>query len=316
MGKEGVESEVSVPVVVNFVDDARNPSATTVSALPEKMDKLKNPDGKDKVEDKTPEQTKAEDGDGKEDTATSKEEVEDGEDDGVEDKKDAVTKRVDAISRKAEEAQERINEATKARRQKERELQAEVKKNQDLQKEIERLKTAKPVAVKPKIEDFETEAEFIEALTDWKLDTRMAAANDLQASNSVNHEEERISSIIRQQMKEGSKKYKDFNEVVKNENTPISTDMVKVISESEMGDEILYYLGTHLDKAEEISEMDMTSAALAIGRIEAELSRPIKKTTTKTPAPIKPVQTTQSYEPTLESVDYEEYKRRRKLQKK
>lgn len=331
MGKEEKKavSEISVPTVTNFVDDPRNPSSSTVSSIPEFVDELKKSEEKDKEEEKIPEgkeEKKKDDDKTKTEDTSDSEEQNDGEvEEDVEkkeEKKDAVAKRIEAITKKAQEAQERINEATRARRQKERELQVEIKKNQDLQKEIEKLKTAKPVAAKPKMEDFESEADFIEALTDWKLETRMAAAEKLQdsnlESNLANQEESRIASIITQQMKSGSKKYKDFDAVVKNETTPISMDMLKIISESEMGDEILYHLGTHLDKAEEIFEMDIPAAALTIGRIEAELSRPVKKTvtTTKTPAPIKPVQTTQTYEPSLDSGSYEDYKRLRKAQKK
>ena len=307
--KADVVQEATVPVVVNFVDDAKNNSATTIAPIPDKVDT---------VEDKK-EPTK------------NKEEVEVKQKDESEDNeqktspKNAVDKRIDAIAEKKQEAQEKINEAIKARRQKERELDKEIKKNQELQLELEKIKTAKPVAAKPKQEEFETEAAYIEALTDWKLDVRLAAAKEDQAQKSagttMKQDEERLASKIAMQMKKGNKKYEDFDEVVKDENVPISVDMLQVITDSEIGEEILYYLGTHVDEAVEMSEMNPLSIARAIGKLEAKLTESVKPSTktnkkeSNAPPPIKPVQTLSQYEPTLDSLSYEEYKARRKAKK-
>ncbi|QGH73376.1 MAG: scaffold protein [Podoviridae sp. cty5g4] len=316
---EFVAEEVSIPAVINFADDAENPSATTVAPLPDKVDRLKKQDKEDvEVEDEDVDSGIEEiDGDS-EDAIEDTNNLEGKKGEGKNKKKDAVSQRVEVITAKAQSAQERINEATRARRQKERELDLEIKRNQELQREIEKLKTAKPVAAKPKQEDFETEADFIEALTDWKLDIRQASANETQATQSADvfkkQEEDRIATKVMALIEKGNKKYKDFDDVVKDSDVPISTDMVKVISESDIGADILYYLGTHLDRAEEISAMNMVNVARAIGRIEAELSVPVKKAITKTPLPINPVQTTHSHEMPLEALSYEEYKQRRKSQ--
>ena len=299
MGKEQVVTgDVSVPVVVNVADDARNLSATTVSALPEKADVLK---GKVESEEKPVDVVEDKETDVSEETETPT-------DSSDIKKKSAVDRRVEEIDQKAKEAQSRINEATKQRKQRERELATEKKKNEELLVEIERLKTVKPATAKPKQEDFENESEFIEALTDWKLDARLSAEKSSQESDSAaDYAEQReftITEKIRQLMSEGPKKYKDFNEVAANKDSyvPFTQDMAEIVATSDVGTDLLYYLAGHVDIAEEIAEMDKLSAARAIGRIEEGLPEKkaqsknadkevVFKKTTNAPPPIKPVST-------------------------
>jgi hypothetical protein len=65
--------------------------------------------------------------------------------------------------------------------------------------------------------------------------------------------------------------------------------MAEAIIESEKGAEVLYHLGSHPDEAKRIAMLSPLAAARELGRIEARLSMPAPRTTTKAPPPVKPV---------------------------
>ena len=75
-----------------------------------------------------------------------------------------------------------------------------------------------------------------------------------------------------------------------------TTPWAVAVMEADNGDEIAYYLGTHLDEAKAIAALSPTAQIRAIGKLEAKLAaEPAKPSpTSKAPAPINPVSGTGS----------------------
>lgn len=198
--------------------------------------------------------------------------------------------------------QKRINEITKKRRVAERERDYEQTKRKELEAELQKLKAIIPPEGKPNRDDFDTDLEFFEALTDWKVEQKLKVSKevedkstrDLEEKQSVTEAYEVLDGI----MEKGREKYKDFNALVLNEKLTISQDMTEVILLSDVAEDLMYYFGSNPDESARLAKESPLKAAREIGKIEAKLLAPkpappeIKKKTTNAPAPIVPIRTT------------------------
>ena len=85
-------------------------------------------------------------------------------------------------------------------------------------------------------------------------------------------------------------KYDDFDQVAYNTNLPVTEHMALSIQASDVGPDLLYWLGSNPKEAGRIARLNPILQAKEIGKIEASLSSnpPARKTSTA-PAPIAPV---------------------------
>lgn len=199
--------------------------------------------------------------------------------------------------------QKRINKMTKKMRDAQREAEHwrnEALKNQQAQEQA-------PPAEKPKQQDFNSDAEFIEALTDWKVEQSNKAQRETQQEQTQQQSINEKRQAFTKSAKEVAKKYDDFNDVVGNENLAISETMEQVILESDIGPEIAYHLGKNLDIALDIAQMPPHMAAREIGKIEARLSMPAQKKTTSAPPPLKPLGSKNSSKPDPRKMSTEDW---------
>ena len=162
---------------------------------------------------------------------------------------------------------------------------------------MKKAKSAIPQGDKPKVENFETEADFLEALVDWKTEQKIRVERE-KTSKEVASVEEKTAidetyQELDEKMEKGRTKYADFNELVLDEDLKISESMVEAILLSDTAEDVLYYLGKHPEEAAHIAELSPLKVAHELGKIEAKLSiPPPKKRTTNAPEPIVPVKTT------------------------
>jgi hypothetical protein len=163
-----------------------------------------------------------------------------------------------------------------------------------------------PTEKAPVEDDFEDYNEYIDALTDWKVEQKLAEYDQraqLRHQNEA-HAEKRVSLVEKLEL--GREKYADFDEIVHDPIVPITEQIVDILAESEYPAEIAYYLGKNLSVATKISRMPPLAAARAIGKIEAKIAEDEEgspgsgspspqpkptatKKTTSAPEPIKPV---------------------------
>lgn len=144
------------------------------------------------------------------------------------------------------------------------------------------LQAKAPVAP-PAADDFESASAYADALADQRaqelLNKREAAKAQAELLDAYHDREE-----------EARSKYDDFEQVAYNPKLPVTDAMAQTIQASEIGPDVIYWLGSNPKEAARISALPGLLQAREIGKIEAKLATnpPVKKTSTA-PAPIAPV---------------------------
>lgn len=183
---------------------------------------------------------------------------------------------------------------------------------EDLRKANERLaalesKGQKTEVVKapeqPKRESFKTDAEFEEAMFDYRYKLRRSREETEAAIAAQNNRLKENWEGYKTQVEEFKEKHDDWDDVV-NQNIPIHESVYLAVQEQENGAEVTYYLGKHPDYARKLAEMTPLSAVMEVGRLaerlRAKTGAPNRgeadggtktKPRTRIPEPVKPVST-------------------------
>jgi len=308
------EIEINAGVVINGVDsphlmsvDSTEPIETDVEELeeenPAEVEKKKEPESENKEE--------------KEEEESEEEEPE-----------------PEVSPDDSKKVKKRIGKLTKKWRTAERERDFEKQKRLDLEKKLNELEAKMPATDKPQKEDFEDEDDYIEALVDWKTESKLKASQ-AKVEKAIKDEDEQKAVTetydgLDDAIEQGSEKYKDFNDVVFNEDLILSENLTQIALDSDIAEDILYYLGSNPEESERLSKLDPIRAAKEIGKIEIKLEAseeeeeeeeessptPKKKKQTKAPAPIKPVRTDGVTEKDPNKMSPKEYRAWREKQSK
>lgn len=308
------KADMTPGMIINGVDnanllsvDSTTPIVTDADIIKEETDgKVDEKSGK-KVEVKEPEKKETEQKVGKEAETKAKGELPKIPAENTKQEKDKKDEKADDLK---DPVEKRIGKLTKKWRTTERERDFERAKRLEAETELAKLKTQLPSADKPKREDFDDEDAFIEALTEWKVDTKLKSQQETVAKKTGEETEKQAAEEIEEELEEiserGRDKHEDYNAVVFDKDLVLTQEMVETIIHSDIAEEILYYLGKNPDVSAAIGEMTALKAAKEIGRIEARLvagekkpeeekkvdsPAPVKKLT-QTPEPIDPVRST------------------------
>lgn len=157
--------------------------------------------------------------------------------------------------------------------------------------------SAKQTDGKPDPDKFDTHAEYVEALTEWKLEQKLKAREVEQNKRALETEQERLFKAHTERVKAFAEKTEDFQEVLEAvDDVPVSAAVQEIIVSSENGPELMYALAKDRDEYARICKLPPLAAARAIGKIEEKLSAKTseaKKTEpkklTQAPKPIAPV---------------------------
>lgn len=163
---------------------------------------------------------------------------------------------------------------------------------------IAKLEAASMAATnpKPQAESFETQEEYIEALTDWKIDQKEAQRNKPQATAKKEEQSEALNDWVLKREK-AVVKYTDFEKnevqierVARHYKNP---NLATLIVESEKSIELVQHLGKNPETLERIAKLSPISLAKEIGRIEEKLiaAKPVFKKQTEGYAPVDRVGT-------------------------
>lgn len=87
--------------------------------------------------------------------------------------------------------------------------------------------------------------------------------------------------------------------------------LAEVLMSSDHGPAVVHYLGLHLDEAERILSLPVHLQAAQIARIEARVSAPKAKSTTKAPDPVPTLGGSSAVSKDPSKMSYEEYKKHR-----
>ena len=329
--------------VINGIDSPNLLSVDSTSPLPYNVDKVGEDTEKEKAEStekKVDELTKPEGAEVKKEektdtTLTKPSEKKADEKENTEDKKPLQEPKVtDAV-------QKRIDSMTKKYRTAERERDFEKKKRLEAEEELEKLKSKIPVTDKPKREDFDDVEAYVEALATWTVDNKLAVKQEKEQKNKADEAQKTEKDEVYQELDDaldrGRAKYTDFNDVALNEKLVLAPNLVEIILDSEIAEEIMYYLGKNPEDSADISKLNPTRAAREITKIEAKLlavaekKEPVAldakpkpsdvsvqtdeekkvtppKKTTEAPEPIEPVKTGTAFEKDPNSMSPKEYR--------
>lgn len=211
-----------------------------------------------------------------------------------------VQKRLQKLERKLERQQ--IEQETRARVQQEQQVQA-------------------PVDIpKPKESDYEVYSDYLEALSDWKVDVKLRQREIEQATRaqreSQKSAQEREAARQAELIENGESKFDDFEDVIKADRNEYSRAAYLSMLESDIGAELLYHLATNPEEGKRIAALPAFAQAKEIGKLEDKLlAKPAKKQS-NAPEPIKPVTSGKASNDTVLSDDLplDEWVRRRNKQ--
>lgn len=146
-------------------------------------------------------------------------------------------------------------------------------------------------------DDFTNAQAYADALAERK-------AQELLAQRAAEAERAAVLDAYQDREEEARSKYDDFEQVAYNPKLPVTETMAQTIQASEIGPDVIYYLGTNFKEAERIARLSPLMQAKEIGKIEARLASnpPVKKSTTA-PAPIAPVTARTSGTPAYDTTD-------------
>lgn len=192
-------------------------------------------------------------------------------------------------------------ERRKAEMERLRTSEAELRKElEQTNSRLARIEQAAQQAQPPKEEDFQDYAEYQAAYAAHKSMQAFDARQRQEIEEEVKTRQGQLDELQQQQQREVAEnwnaqvadaktRYADFEQVAQAPDLPINQTMGQIITSSDKGADIAYYLGTHKAEAAQIARMQPLDAARALGAIEARVSLPKPKTTTETPDPIDPV---------------------------
>lgn len=215
--------------------------------------------------------------------------------------------------------QKEVDEAVQKRlaresRKLERQIRAEIE-NKLLKEQLESKSKPAPVQQgEPKPEQFKTYEEYIDKLTDWKLEQKLMAMQEMTAKQREQQAQAEYESQVGDKLRKGLDKYDDYEEVV--ESIPaeyITGPMVQAIAESDVADAISYYLGNNHKEAAAIAKMSPVQQVKAIDRLEAKLKAPAKVSEAPTPANVVG-KGKASQQPDPEKLSLDEYMKLRQKQ--
>jgi len=145
-----------------------------------------------------------------------------------------------------------------------------------------------PVAPPPAPDDFENAQVYAEALAEQR-------ARELLAQREAVQQQQAILDSYKDREEEARDRYEDFEQVAYNPNLPVTDVMAQAIQASDLGPEVIYWLGSNPKEASRIARLPPVMQAKEIGKIEAKMaSDPPTKRTSSAPAPLAPVTATRS----------------------
>ena len=164
-----------------------------------------------------------------------------------------------------------------------------------VQRQPEPTSAATPTDIDPN--DFASAEDYAEAIAERK-------AEELLAKREAARREIELVTAYQDREEEVREKYDDFEQVAYNQNLPVTEYMRDTIIASDIGPEVLYWLGSNPKDAARIANMSPLLQAKEIGKLEVKLTSepPVRKTSTA-PAPIAPVTARSSGSPVYDTTD-------------
>jgi len=211
----------------------------------------------------------------------------------------AETPEPDGERRNKVPAKQRINQLTRDKRQLESKLTELETKLQDFERRIQPQEPKEP-----KLAEYDNDADFVAAVHQYHKDkasfdsTKVAKQeSEAQAAQRKQEEQQKAGLKFVTDLQREKENYEGIEAVMKDETfaaivNSMPSDLLTLIQTSEKNVALAYYLGTHLDEADDIATLakqSPTKAARALAHLESRLEIPKPKTVSNAPPPVKKV---------------------------
>lgn len=192
--------------------------------------------------------------------------------------------------KKSKGVQKRLDEITRQRYEAER--RAEQERQERLYWQRKAMGEDKPVTTtpqnKPTVDQYGSYEEYLEALSDWKVESRLSAEREEYQRRAREQETYQKQTTYQERVNKALDKYEDYADVAHGNHWSPTEAMTDAILESDMGPDIAYYLGSNPDEAVRISRLSPQAQYRELGKLEAKLSAPKSEKPTSAPPPIEP----------------------------
>lgn len=284
-------------IVVTSTPEAKADAAQAVDAK-EQASTQSLPAAEQAAEQKESPESGTEETEAKEEKGAEGESDADEADDELEaSEKDEKPKKKSGAQRRKERAERAEAEAARARAEAEHWKTMALKGAGDSKKDTAPVETPKTEAPgKPSPDSYETHAEYVEALTDWKLEQRDKTASEKAAKAKLEADQAEVMKAHSARVKAFTEKTPDFLETLEDvSHITLSATVERELLSSENGPELIYALAQDPAEFERINKLGPIAAARELGRLDAKLSskaeaaKPEPKKLTTAPKPLDPV---------------------------
>jgi len=230
------------------------------------------------------------------------------------DSEEKAGKKKSGFQRRVEKLNKRLSVAEQ---EKEYWRELALKNTQNPEKTQPAETTQKAQEGKPSPDDFETHEDYVEALTDWKLEQREKANQEKEFKTKIQNEFQAKVDAHNERVTKFAEKNADFHDVLEGvDDVKVSSAVQELILGSENGPELMYELAKNREEFARINKLSPLAAAREFGKLEARLAKASevqKETkTTKAPKPLTPVSAKTSgagkksiFDPDISQSEYE-----------
>lgn len=159
----------------------------------------------------------------------------------------------------------------------------------------------------PTRDQFASDAEWIDAKVEYKLQQREAAAKQEATRQTQTELAKKTENIYSQAEKVQGFDRESFDEL------PITKTMAEALIDSDVAPQLMAYMSANPEEVERIAKLSAARQAVELGKLEVKLQAPPK--TTKAAPPISPVGSKGSTAPDLDRMSFAEYKAFREKQR-
>jgi hypothetical protein len=130
---------------------------------------------------------------------------------------------------------------------------------------------------KPQRSQFVSDEDYQEALTDWKVDQKLAEQQREQQQARTEAFQQQLADNWTQRLELAKAELTDFDEVVGKSDIDMPNHLYVAIVESDMGPQLAYYLAQNPSEARLLKGMSQTSALRMLGKLEEQLAQASEK---------------------------------------
>lgn len=182
---------------------------------------------------------------------------------------------------------------------------------------------------KPERSQFVTEGDYLEALSDWKVDQKLAERQQEEQQARANAAQQQLADNWAKRLTAAKTELTDFDDVVGKSEVDLPNHIYVAVVESDLGPDLAYYLAQNPDEARLLKGMSPTAALRMLGKLEDRLAaekapakgeqKPATNTAapekSKAPAPIEPLKDASGpVEKPTSQMTYQEYRAHRQAQ--